>query len=387
MKQDTVAMQSTSLSAGHANGAESLLVSYPQATTEVKVDGQTPLESAKKKKVQFVLRNNLICKPHAPLPPLSMRTPPSATPRGSAFKSGVLLPGPIRTRPIHIHKEAKLLILDDTMNEKAKQLHEVLLDRDSGMGDGEAEQAECEQVKDKVKEPIMHMPYSLAAQAAPAMPIVAPAKAPAAPTVAPPPLAARRGAHVAPIDACNRGAQACPPIGAGASHGASEGQLGQVARNGRKRKECPGAGKSKCSNCGRLGHNRKTCGNRGQQPGLAQVLQKVENNCPTVTPNVVPKVVVPNGREMEAEREMVEILVTPQTPLLSQALNVPDYLISSDEDQPESLGKFGSTQNPQEPEWMPHNESNLVGIEEVQRFLELANEGAARVEALAFPLQ
>lgn len=101
LKKDTAAFQSASLSSDVSNGAESLPVSS-QSTAEGDGDVRTPLESsAKKKKVRFVLRNNLICKPHAPLPPLSVRTPPSATPRGSALKSGVL-PGPIRTRPIRV---------------------------------------------------------------------------------------------------------------------------------------------------------------------------------------------------------------------------------------------------------------------------------------------
>ncbi|XP_078434459.1 ribosomal RNA processing-like protein [Wolffia australiana] len=38
------------------------------------------------KKVRFSLKNNLVWKPHNPLPPQSLRLPPSATPRGSALK-------------------------------------------------------------------------------------------------------------------------------------------------------------------------------------------------------------------------------------------------------------------------------------------------------------
>lgn len=55
----------------------------------------TPGSHSSKKKVRFVLKNNIVWKPHNPLPPQSMRTPPSATPRGSALKKGVP-PGPIR---------------------------------------------------------------------------------------------------------------------------------------------------------------------------------------------------------------------------------------------------------------------------------------------------
>lgn len=47
------------------------------------------------KKVRFSMKSNLVWKPHSPLPPESLRVPPSATPRGSALKKGVP-PGPIR---------------------------------------------------------------------------------------------------------------------------------------------------------------------------------------------------------------------------------------------------------------------------------------------------
>ncbi|MQL85925.1 hypothetical protein Taro_018451 [Colocasia esculenta] len=57
------------------------------------------------KKVRFSLKNNLVWKPHSPLPPQSLRLPPSATPRGSALKKGVP-PGPIRETPIA--KKAKV---------------------------------------------------------------------------------------------------------------------------------------------------------------------------------------------------------------------------------------------------------------------------------------
>ncbi|KZV29571.1 ribosomal RNA processing protein 1B-like [Dorcoceras hygrometricum] len=46
------------------------------------------------KKVRFSMKNNLVWKPHNPLPPESLRLPPSVTPRGSALKKGVP-PGPI----------------------------------------------------------------------------------------------------------------------------------------------------------------------------------------------------------------------------------------------------------------------------------------------------
>ena len=47
------------------------------------------------KRVRFSLKNNLVWKPHNPLPPQSLRLPPAATPRGSALKKGVS-PGPIK---------------------------------------------------------------------------------------------------------------------------------------------------------------------------------------------------------------------------------------------------------------------------------------------------
>uniref|UniRef100_A0A0C9S7Y0 TSA: Wollemia nobilis Ref_Wollemi_Transcript_7340_3070 transcribed RNA sequence n=1 Tax=Wollemia nobilis TaxID=56998 RepID=A0A0C9S7Y0_9CONI len=49
-----------------------------------------------KKKVRFAMKRNIVWKPTSPLPPESLRMPPSATPRGSALKKGVP-PGPIRT--------------------------------------------------------------------------------------------------------------------------------------------------------------------------------------------------------------------------------------------------------------------------------------------------
>ncbi|KAK4392606.1 Ribosomal RNA processing protein 1B [Sesamum angolense] len=40
------------------------------------------------KKVRFAMKNNLVWKPQTPLPPESLRLPPSVTPRGSALKKG-----------------------------------------------------------------------------------------------------------------------------------------------------------------------------------------------------------------------------------------------------------------------------------------------------------
>ncbi|EOY15658.1 hypothetical protein QUC31_000651 [Theobroma cacao] len=50
------------------------------------------------KRVRFSMKNNLVWKPHSPLPPQSLRLPPSVTPRGSALKKGIP-PGPITEVP------------------------------------------------------------------------------------------------------------------------------------------------------------------------------------------------------------------------------------------------------------------------------------------------
>jgi len=55
------------------------------------------------KRVRFSMKNNLVWKPHNPLPPQCLRLPPSAPPRGSALKKGVW-PGPIAPTPL---KKAK----------------------------------------------------------------------------------------------------------------------------------------------------------------------------------------------------------------------------------------------------------------------------------------
>ncbi|KAH6828613.1 hypothetical protein C2S53_006611 [Perilla frutescens var. hirtella] len=51
-------------------------------------------EKSAAKKVRFSMKNNLVWKPQNPLPPESLRLPPSVTPRGSALKKGVP-PGPV----------------------------------------------------------------------------------------------------------------------------------------------------------------------------------------------------------------------------------------------------------------------------------------------------
>ncbi|KAJ7526381.1 hypothetical protein O6H91_16G004200 [Diphasiastrum complanatum] len=54
------------------------------------------MNGKKVRKVRFSLENNLVWKPKGPLPPKSLRLPPSSTPRGSALKKGVP-PGPVRS--------------------------------------------------------------------------------------------------------------------------------------------------------------------------------------------------------------------------------------------------------------------------------------------------
>jgi ribosomal RNA-processing protein 1 len=68
-------------------------------------DGNLVAEDVEKsgKKVRFSMKNNLVWKPHNPLPPQSLRVPPSATPRGSALKKGVK-PGPIKESPTPVKK-------------------------------------------------------------------------------------------------------------------------------------------------------------------------------------------------------------------------------------------------------------------------------------------
>ncbi|WOK92106.1 hypothetical protein Cni_G00797 [Canna indica] len=63
--------------------------------------GQNGEKSAKK--VRFSMKSNLVWKPNNPMPPQSLRLPPSATPKGSALKKGVP-PGPIRETPPTVKK-------------------------------------------------------------------------------------------------------------------------------------------------------------------------------------------------------------------------------------------------------------------------------------------
>ncbi|XP_038875379.1 ribosomal RNA processing protein 1 homolog [Benincasa hispida] len=69
-------------------------------SSQVDAEGNTAAKSEEKsvKKVRFSMKNNLVWKPHNPLPPESLRLPPSVTPRGSALKKGIP-PGPILEFP------------------------------------------------------------------------------------------------------------------------------------------------------------------------------------------------------------------------------------------------------------------------------------------------
>ncbi|GLT41217.1 hypothetical protein SLA2020_152980 [Shorea laevis] len=63
-----------------------------------KAIGTVKIGEKSAKRVKFSMKSNLVWKPQSPLPPQSLRLPPSVTPRGSALKKGVP-PGPIREMP------------------------------------------------------------------------------------------------------------------------------------------------------------------------------------------------------------------------------------------------------------------------------------------------
>nr|BAK01437.1 predicted protein [Hordeum vulgare subsp. vulgare] len=67
--------------------------------------GNVPAQDGDKsgKKVRFSMKSNLVWNPPTPLPPQCLRLPPSATPRGSALKSGVR-PGPIKESSTQVKK-------------------------------------------------------------------------------------------------------------------------------------------------------------------------------------------------------------------------------------------------------------------------------------------
>lgn len=70
----------------------------PDSTGLEEKDAGAETSEKSAKKVRFSIKNNIVWKPHSPMPPQEMRLPPSVTPRGSALKKG-LSPGPIREMP------------------------------------------------------------------------------------------------------------------------------------------------------------------------------------------------------------------------------------------------------------------------------------------------
>ncbi|KAE8653941.1 hypothetical protein F3Y22_tig00117056pilonHSYRG00549 [Hibiscus syriacus] len=76
------------------------------------------------KRVRFSMNNNLVWKPHSPLPPLSLRIPPSVTPRGSALKKGIP-PGPIREMPLMTKKVKKAKSVKKVRKVK-KNMHPIV---------------------------------------------------------------------------------------------------------------------------------------------------------------------------------------------------------------------------------------------------------------------
>ncbi|KAH7544168.1 hypothetical protein JRO89_XS15G0120600 [Xanthoceras sorbifolium] len=87
-----------------AKGSEGQQSQTPEPNNRADAEGPTAKSAEKSgKKVRFSMKNNLVWKPQSPLPPQSLRLPPSVTPRGSALKKGVA-PGPVREMPVTIKK-------------------------------------------------------------------------------------------------------------------------------------------------------------------------------------------------------------------------------------------------------------------------------------------
>ncbi|XP_068653558.1 uncharacterized protein [Aristolochia californica] len=81
------------------DGMDAKQVSFQRSGDEVEAgNGLGKSGDKSSRKVRFAMKNNLVWKPHNPLPPQSLRLPPSATPRGSALKKGIP-PGPINETP------------------------------------------------------------------------------------------------------------------------------------------------------------------------------------------------------------------------------------------------------------------------------------------------
>lgn len=75
------------------NKGEEQVTTVNRDAAETSLAGPSSEKSSKR--VRFAMKNNLVWKPHCPLPPQDLRLPPSATPRGSALKKGIPA-GPVR---------------------------------------------------------------------------------------------------------------------------------------------------------------------------------------------------------------------------------------------------------------------------------------------------
>ncbi|KAL8136386.1 hypothetical protein V2J09_002387 [Rumex salicifolius] len=88
-----------------ANGKISVDISHSGEQDAEDENNATTAEKSGKK-VKFSMRHNLVWNPSNPLPPQSVRIPPSVTPRGSALKQGVP-PGPVRENSSYTKKAKK----------------------------------------------------------------------------------------------------------------------------------------------------------------------------------------------------------------------------------------------------------------------------------------
>ncbi|CAN6811932.1 unnamed protein product [Brassica oleracea] len=82
-----------------------------------------PSSEESSKRVRFSLKNNVVWKPHCPLPPKYLRLPPSATPRGSALKKGIPA-GPVRE--FCQSRKTKKKVKPSTLNEREERRSTIL---------------------------------------------------------------------------------------------------------------------------------------------------------------------------------------------------------------------------------------------------------------------
>ncbi|CAN6806346.1 unnamed protein product [Brassica oleracea] len=82
-----------------------------------------PSSEKSSKRVRFSLKNNVVWKPHCPLPPKYLRLPPSATPRGSALKKGIPA-GPVRE--FCQSRKTKKKVKPSTLNEREERRSTIL---------------------------------------------------------------------------------------------------------------------------------------------------------------------------------------------------------------------------------------------------------------------